>query len=241
MKKAVLILLVLCMGLAATAQNQRKSFILNKPVDELKAQGAFNVVYSHEVEKVTVVADAALMDKICVETLRNKPTVRIHYKNNTTVNIKGNQQVPTVYIPRSFNINEVELEGACTFSSTQPITGASFSIDIAGAGKADLVFDMSQGNVEVDISGAGKMEAQGTVKKLELDMSGAGLFTAPLKNGEYQLKTEVAEIDLTGACKASIHCTKHLEADCAGACKLTYTGAPSTDIETAGACSVKHR
>lgn len=219
------------------AQNVRKTYATTKPYTEVKAIGAFKIEYSDKYAKLTLVAPQSVAQYIKVETIRGEPILRIRYTKNK-IELKG-EPIPTLYVPRSVKLREVELDGLAVFNSEQPITVPHFEISADGAAKIDCVFDMPDGKLEVDADGASVLNMQGEVGTLELDLDGMSTLSSPRDNKQFSFRVHRAECDLSGTSVVKLHCYEYLEAECDGACVLHYTGTPITDINTSGMSKVK--
>ncbi|MFT4090247.1 MAG: DUF2807 domain-containing protein [Asticcacaulis sp.] len=90
-----------------------------------------------------------------------------------------------------------------------------------GAGKLE-VRGYNHPDIDLRISGAGKVEANGTVQRLKLDISGAG--DADLE----QLKAADADVNISGAGKADIFATGNVQADISGAGSVNLETPPTT-------------
>jgi hypothetical protein len=75
---------------------------------------------------------------------------------------------------------------------------------------------------------------KGTAKNQHVDVSGAGSYRA------LDLASTNADVDVSGASKATISVSDDLKAEASGAAKILYRGTPkSREIESSGGSSIK--
>lgn len=102
--------------------------------------------------------------------------------------------------------------------------------DSNGAGKLEI-HAYNHPDIDVRISGAGKVEANGMVQSLKLDISGAG-------DADFeQLKAVDANLNISGAGKADVFATGKVQADISGAGFINLETPPAslqTNISGAG-------
>ena len=104
------------------------------------------------------------------------------------------------------------------------ITGAS---DVHVDGLAAEAFD-------IRVSGAGDIAAAGRVRRLTLDISGAG--DADLA----ELEAADARVELSGAGDADVHASQRLDAEVSGAGDLAYRGQPRLRDDVSGSGEIEH-
>jgi len=88
----------------------------------------------------------------------------------------------------------------------------------------------------LNVSGAGSVSASGSIREVDIDISGAGKIDAK------ELKAETARIALSGAGSLSVYASKTLDVHVSGAGKVSYYGDPPEvrkDISGAGSFEKK--
>lgn len=101
------------------------------------------------------------------------------------------------------------------------------SLRVSGAATC-LITDLDASELALDVSGAATIEAEGRVRRLSVDMSGASDAKA------FNLKVEDAAVTISGAGAAEIHAEKTLTANISGAGVVTYTGDPKVTKTISG-------
>lgn len=123
----------------------------------------------------------------------------------------------------------IDVGGAATITSQEPIEGDYLNISMSGAGAVDLEVRMKV--LKTSVSGAGAVELRGSVNEQHIQMSGAGGFDA------YDLRSKSCEISISGVGSANIYVTESLDATVSGVGGITYKGNPQqvkTDVSGLG-------
>lgn len=102
------------------------------------------------------------------------------------------------------------------------------TLSVDGAGGI-VVAEAAARTINGEISGAGNISVGGEAERLELDVSGAGVF----RGGETRLESARAQV--TGAGKAFVWARTRLRARVTGAGQVSYRGSPEVDASTHGA------
>jgi hypothetical protein len=109
----------------------------------------------------------------------------------------------------------------------------SLQTTLSGAGSLWLE-ELDADEVSCRLSGAGSINASGTATRVEANVSGLGSF----KGGS--LRSESAEVTLSGTGSATVWATKHLNAHISGLGSVQYYGDPSVTQAVSGLGSVQH-
>ena len=105
-------------------------------------------------------------------------------------------------------------------------------LEASGASKV-WVKNVKNALLSVEASGASKVEISGETADLRADISGASQVNAA------ELRSVNANIDASGASRASVNVSGELRSEASGASSITYTGSPSNVIKnTSGGSSV---
>ncbi|MDY5969677.1 MAG: DUF2807 domain-containing protein [Bacteroidales bacterium] len=206
---------------------------INKKYTAIDAFSCIDVVMSDSVKTLMVVANKAVQNQLKIYVKGN--TLNLGLQSNVHLNDFGNI---VIYVPYNAKIKEVELSGACSFTSLRPIVGNSFSLDISGASMATCYFDMPDGQLEVNLNGCSSLNATGHVRFLEADISGASNINSKEKLGQFTFTAEDAELNVSGSSNAKLHCNGTIRGDVSGASNVIYTGTPKIKLEVSGVSSI---
>ena len=151
--------------------------------------------------------------------------VRVETKNElkevkTTVTdgklkIDGKPSSVYIIIP---SVEEINVSGFGEIRIDSTISGNNLILNISGKGKilAPITYSALEGN----ISGFGKMKLNGTVQKMNLNISGNGTIDAA------ELKTENANIQISGIAKATVDVKERLDLAITGVGTVYYKTEP---------------
>jgi hypothetical protein len=138
-----------------------------------------------------------------------------------------NNGVLHIYSDKNFNTkNKLHVRIAVRSFDGINTSGAS---DIAATG-------INSDDFNVEASGASNIELAGEAKRLDVHMSGAGELDAK------ELHAYNVNVSISGAARADVYATEHLEASVSGAGNVNYYGDPkdvSEDTSGAGSISKK--
>lgn len=162
-----------------------------------------------------------------IEVRKEGDELIVGFKNN--IGISPTKDIK-VYITAP-EFHKLEGSGACTISNSGVITGNEVTLDLSGACNTHLNVDVKKLGIEA--SGSSEIEVKGKAVYFSVDGSGSTSVSA------FQLITENATIDLSGAGDAEVFASQSLKADLSGAGSVTYKGnPPSVSKEISGAGSV---
>jgi hypothetical protein len=162
-----------------------------------------------------------------IEVRKEGDELIVGFKDNISINPTKDIKV---YITAP-EFRKLGGSGACTFSNSDVIKGNEMKLDLSGACNTHLNVDVNKLGVEA--SGASEIEVKGKAVYFSVDGSGSTSVSA------FQLITENASIELSGAGDAEVFASKSLKADLSGAGNVAYKGnPPSVNKEISGAGSV---
>jgi len=174
---------------------------------------------------VTVTADDNILDLIVVD--QSGQTLRIDLDGSTRVSNATLEATITMPALGSLKVSGATRATVSGFSSKDTLA-------LEASGASGISGDITAGVVGIEISGASQIEIEGTATEIVADVSGA----SELLLGDF-LVTH-ANLEVSGASKATINLTGRLDADVSGASKLWYIGEPTMgDISTSGASSIE--
>jgi hypothetical protein len=128
-------------------------------------------------------------------------------------------------------------------------------LQLSGASRARLEASGSQGPLDVEVSGASALSGEVQTEELAIVLSGASRLSLSGEGGRLSLRCSGAssadlgdvsvgdaDVDLSGASRATIDATGRLNADLSGASNLTYAGSPTLGrVSTTGGSSLQAR
>ncbi len=188
--------------------------------------GAIDVYLKQDsAASVKIETDDNLLEYIEIQT--EGSTLRIHTSRG--VNLRPSNKIKVYVSNRSFA--ELEAGGACNFYSENQLTSnETISVNLSGASEGKLELDAPR--VSVDISGASNISLRGKTRDLDAGATGASEIRG------FDLLSENADVQLSGASGAEIYASVKIEGSVSGASNVRYKGNASTSISTSGASGV---
>ncbi|MFW5758668.1 MAG: head GIN domain-containing protein [Bacteroidota bacterium] len=183
--------------------------------------GKYNVSFTAENERsVQVFADENLHEYI-VTVVRNDALVIeskdfIHSRNELEVNVSNP------------SLNEVMLNGAAKFSTTNDMNADQFSLTANAASEAELKGTFNK--MVANQNAASSIILQGTTKMLSIESNAAGSVDAS------RMKAQNADVEANAAAEARVFADT-LSAKATSAGKIRYLGNPvisTMDVNSAG-------
>lgn len=188
--------------------------------------GALEVhVKQDAAQSVKIEADENLIQYIEVYT--SGSTLIIHPRQG--FNLDPSREI-IVYVSAP-NYKSIEVSGASKVIGDNAIAGND-GLKLGASGASKIMIELSGGSVGGDVSGASEINLKGQVAKFDFQASGASHINA------YDLATDEAIIDVSGASSMEITANKNLKAEASGASHVRYKGNASVNSNTSGASSV---
>lgn len=180
--------------------------------EQVRASGAINVVLRQGPAEVRVDAPADVLAKVRTEVEGN--TLKIYREKSGGFNFGKTEKV-TVYVtaPR---LTGVEVSGASDVKGASPISAEQFSIKASGA--SDVTLQLTAQQLTAHASGASDIRLTGRVERQQVHVSGASDYRA------YELKSQHAQVDASGASDAFVYVDQELDAHTSGASDVHYKG-----------------
>lgn len=193
--------------------------------DAIDASGAVNVfVKQDSAYSVKVEIDDNLQEYVIVE--EENGILRVHQANNTRLQTTGDIKI-YVSLPA---IKEIQVSGASRLIGENTFAGDQFSADLSGASHAELKLDYPKVNAE--LTGASSVNFSGKTKEVDFSGSGASHFRC------FDLLSETARVDLSGASDAQVFASVRLDAEASGASGVKYRGEATANTNVSGASHV---
>jgi len=175
---------------------------------------------------VKVETDENLQEHIIVD--RDGSILRIKQENNTNLDATGKIKV---YVSAPL-FNRLKASGACHIISDNQLTaGDEISVDVSGA--SDALLEVKAPKVTTEMTGASQLKLKGQTRDLYIDGSGASNARC------YELLSENAHVDVSGASSAEVFASVSIEAKASGASDIRYKGAANYTGKSGGASSIK--
>ncbi len=174
---------------------------------------------------VKVEADENLQQHIIITEVNG--VLRIREEDGTNLNATGKIKV---YVSAP-SIKSLDASGASKIISENELTTDAIDIDVTGASSAEL--ELKTPKVSASMSGASHITLFGKTKDLIIKGSGASDANC------YELLSENADVDLSGASNAEVFASVKLNAEASGASDVRYKGSAVASQRTSGAGSVK--
>jgi hypothetical protein len=138
---------------------------------------------------------------------------------------------PPKYFLTMKEVKSLDLAGAGNLAAEE-ITGENLKITDGGLGKLHIK-GLRYQTLETDLSGLGKIVLDGEVQTQTVTLGGAGSYQAD------QLKSQEANVRLTGAGSATVWVEAQLIGRVSGAGSIRYKGSPTVEESVTGLGSIK--
>jgi hypothetical protein len=135
------------------------------------------------------------------------------------------------YFVTAPEISGIEMAGAGDLQA-ESLKGESLSLAHGGAGKMEL-HDVDYQSLDASLGGLGEIRVAGVVQTQKVDLSGAGSYEA------VDLKSQDAEVVLSGAGAAKVWAEGTLNAILTGAGSIKYKGQPVLSQSKSGIGDIK--
>ncbi len=201
--------------------------------NSIEISGAINLFLSQGTSEAVAVSagDEELISRIRTSVRDNVLYIEFDGKGLNWKNWSNNKI--KAYVTFS-SLKRIEASGACNIKTIDQLKSNDLKIELSGA--SDLTGDIAVENLSVTLSGASDCTLKGIAEKSSINANGASSAKA------YELKTNYAKIDASGASSIRITVNKELNARASGASSISYKGEGLIkDINSSGAASVKHR
>lgn len=197
---------------------------------EIEASGSLEVKVIQGSEfSVKITGKTETLEKINVEKNGNVLQIErgIQWKLFGSNNGNGTVRV-SITMPE---LERMQLSGA-TEGVFSGFTNDNMALEVFGA--SELRGSLKTNELSIDLSGASSMKLNGNANSMTVDVSGASELDA------FELVSEKAEVDASGASEANINVNNELNAEASGASSISYKGSPKeASTESNGASSVR--
>jgi hypothetical protein len=193
--------------------------------DRLEMGDALNVTVTQGSEfSIQVKGDQRNVEDLIVK--RSGSTLEMHYKN-TWRNIRRHHTTyVTIVMP---SLVSAGFSGAVT-SEINEFESEDFHLELSGASTCKL--QLAATYTDFKLTGASDLTVEGTASSMDASLSGASRLSA------FGFAVETADLDLSGASRASVNATDRLRATASGASDVGYMGSPHLVVSTSGASNI---
>lgn len=234
-------MLLLCLGLlSARAQNEKNLVVdANAEVRAVKSFTAIEVSDAIDLYLSQGKAEALAISgnsddiKSRIKTEVRGGTLHIYFDAKGLNWRKWGNNRMKAYVTY-VTLDQLEASGACNVKTTDPIIQPELRMEMSGA--SDFTGEVRVAKLRIDGSGASKISMTGKADDVKVNLSGACYLKA------YELSTDLAKIDATGASVIHISVNKELNASASGGSTIYYKGAGLIrDISSSGGASIKRK
>ena len=213
-------------GNRVTAKGSQETYQIDVgQFNRIRIEGQCDVrYYSAFSETVTLEIQQNVREYFIVEVQNNVLIIR-STRNISFASVKS--PVLTVSTPI---LNRVSIQGAGSFTALDKITADSLDFLVSGASTVAAELDVKR--LSVNVSGAGNLNLSGEARTANFVLSGAGYIRA------LELQTADSTIVITGAGTVNISCSDNLSINASGAGSVRYRGSPIRNVTTIGVFSV---
>ena len=128
---------------------------------------------------------------------------------------------------------DLDLSGASSLAMSD-MSAQDIELEVSGASR--VTGNIAAGDAEFDVSGASTVTLAGSANDIDIEASGAshvGLGDFPVNN---------AEVNLSGASRATVNVSGRLDVDLSGASHLSYIGEPTMgEISMSGSSTMSSK
>ncbi len=179
-----------------------------------------------EIPKVLIETDDNLMEFIRTQVMGG--TLYIETLNNVSLS-PTNEMVYHVTVR---DLNEVDVSGAASVKTLNPIKAESLKVILSGAGS--IALDVDAIDLTVDLSGSGNVKLNGKAEHQDVSVSGAGLYKG------FGLVSTSARVSVSGVGSAEVNAQNELDVSISGVGSLNYKGTPQLKQTISGVGTVRH-
>jgi hypothetical protein len=190
----------------------------------IEAGGVFKIfITPSNIQKVEIETDDNLQDNIRIgvdDGILELSSNRI--RNFTKLN---------VYI-QVMELTSLKASGACEVKTEAAITSSPLEVKASGA--SEVTMEMNVKELDTEVSGAAEVKLSGYAAHHDAQVSGAANLKAS------GLKTEVAEVEISGAGNANLDVTEEVKGEVTGAGSLNLASTPKIkNVSKSGIAGIK--
>ena len=197
-------------------------------IDELHISNGIGVVINDSIETPYFETDSTLKDLIIAKNKKGTLTLR-HSRDLKEVEAYKT----TIYLPASVlsDVDEITVTEGSWLDCSTPIDCKNMDLSLRAGSKANCLFDMPQGELDIELCGASTLYAKGIANEVEIDAKNASSL---LSEGDKRYTFEVVKLKcyLEEGSKAEVHSNGTIKGKAKGHSSLDYSGRADTKMTT---------
>ncbi|MBN1315395.1 MAG: DUF2807 domain-containing protein [Anaerolineales bacterium] len=198
-----------------------------EPFNRISLEGIGHVMITEgDTPSCRIEAEASIMPYIVTQVIND--TLCIRFRRIPFFSLNTND--PINFYVTVTSLNGIELSGAGRITCPQ-LVADQFDLRLSGAGTAALAVESTE--ISTRISGASRVQLAGKAVRQSVNISGAGACLAE------ELASQWCRVRISGAGKARVSVTEHLDASIHGAGSVSYTGNPTIKRKVSGAGRIR--
>lgn len=216
---------LLLIGQIAMGQSRQKRDVSG--FNALSVSSAFEVEISvGSTESLEIVAEDQFIDDIITEVRDGTLVIRMRETRETRRMRDSPKAILTVK-----SLERINASGAVALKTRDILKGKKLDLELSGASVMNI--EMQVEELYIEASGACVINLEGEANEQIVKTSGATVYSA------YDLKSENADIRVSGAGSANVFVTGKLDVHASGASSVRYRGGASVSSDTSGASSIR--
>jgi len=209
---------------AASSENRQVSNF-----NSISSSGSFDVYIKMGIsESLKITGDEDVFENI--ETKVENGILKIRAKKSINNWGWSSGEKVKIYITAK-SLTDLTLSGSGAVRVEGTIKSSQLNAVVSGSGSMDL--NANSLTLNATISGSGSLTASGFAEKTRIVISGSGQFKGQ------NLKSNIADIKVSGSGGAWIHADEVLNASVSGSGNISYSGNPQVSQSTSGSGRVR--
>lgn len=193
----------------------------------LSVSSAFEVEISvGSTESLEIIAEDQFIDDIITEVRDGTLVIRMRETRETRRMRDSPKAILTVK-----SLERINASGAVALKTRDILKGKKLDLELSGASVLNI--EMQVEELYIEASGACVINLEGEANEQIVKTSGATVYSA------YDLKSENADIRVSGAGSANVFVTGKLDVHASGASSVRYRGGASVSSDASGASSIR--
>ena len=195
-----------------------------EPFNQVQISGVARATFRQsDNHRVVVTAREGVFDRL-----------RLNVSNNTFshrfrgIGIINSSLELVIYAPY---LVSAAFSGSSSAADWDTISGDAFSIRLSGASSPNINVNVQ--NLDIRASGSGRLTLNGSADNLDIRASGSSAINA------FDFEAVNAELRTSGASRADVFVTDHLNTATSGSARVRYQGNPAVTGSSSGASSVR--
>lgn len=233
--KKIFLLLAVAFTNQLAAQNTVVEERSLPPFKRIETSGIVHVILKKgEIALAKIEADEKRISNVKTEVINEtlKVFTEGDFNNQQVYNDKELKNIEKIEVTVYYmELKSISASGTSSINNYDTISGYILSVNVSGAGSADLLLNVD--GLSTEVTGAGNVKLRGEAGTHNSKVSGAGSLDA------FSLNTGTLELETTGAGNAKVNAIENLSIKASGASKVCYEGeAKNKNIQVEGVAGV---